>query len=154
MAFDFFKKKEDDFSDFGSFDDSSKSKDVPHMGLPVDGDIANTSPSSSSDSFDPFKSNPGTPDSFNDLNSMRESQAPFNPSAQFQQSSQQNANNVHAQSIPINNSDKLASLEKDIQLVNVKVDAIRTVLESINNRLSNIEKIANDSQKKEETIRW
>ncbi|MCB9359408.1 hypothetical protein H6503_05735 [Candidatus Woesearchaeota archaeon] len=156
MAFDFFKKKDDDFSDFGS-DSSSQGKSFPdpsssgHMGLPLDGDITSTSmPQTSQPDFP--TSDPGSPSAFNDFNTMQASrQHSFQQVSPATQATQQHM--MHPAYNELEQS-RFSALEKDIQLVNVKVDAIRTVLESINARLSHIERIAQDSQKKEDTIRW
>ncbi len=42
-----------------------------------------------------------------------------------------------------------ASLEKDIQVLTAKLDSLKAILDNINQRLANIERIANESQKEE-----
>ena len=42
-----------------------------------------------------------------------------------------------------------SSVEKDIQILNAKLDALKAILDNINQRLANIERIANESQKYE-----
>jgi len=158
MAFGLFKKKDDDLSDFGSEKGSSdKMTDPPHMGLPLDGDITNTSqvPKSS----DPFGQSPSdsassiesvhSPSSFQDLNDFN-SQQHMKEATSFQQP-QPSHSPAPQGALP---AGKMISLEKDVQLLNAKMDAVKAVLESINHRLAHIERIAEDEHKKEETVRW
>ena len=156
MAFGMFKKKDDDdFSDFssdkmGSADDLTQ---PTHMGLPLDGNMTNTSPPpdaaqgpSESDSFD-ANASIHSPKSFNQLHELSQQTqgSPESPGFANKQSMSGRASSPEM---------KLVSMEKDIQLVNAKMDAIKVVLESISSRLMHIEKIAEQSEKKEETVKW
>jgi hypothetical protein len=151
MAFStlFKKKNEDDFSDFGT-------KETPmaqpaHMGLPLDGDMTNLGQQHQDQAFDPapspyspqsspsFSESPHSPEAFSKLNQMtRETSSPL-PST-----------TDHSNSI----LSKVTYLEKDMEIINAKMDSIKSLLESLNQRLIHIERIAEDSKPKEETIRW
>ena len=143
---DFFKKKnDDDLSEFTPMgkDESDSGSALPttdsqhnnpfgdshHLGLPSD----HHSPSPVPQEFNMHDSPPSAPSSFDELNKgvPQQQQSP------------------HPQE-----SSKMASLEKDVALLGAKMDAVRAVLDSINNRLQNIERIAESSQKKDERVRW
>jgi hypothetical protein len=161
MAFGgFFKKKQDDFSDM---DFSKKSPgDLPHLGLPADGDITNTSLTGTSSN--PYGSSVGSNSS--PYGEPQPSYGPSNPES-FQKlgnlSMQDAAEQFTQQSSPrqtmmpmggnSDSTDKLKMLDKDMQVINAKLDMLRSLIEGMNQRLSNIEKLADDS-KKEEKIRW
>jgi hypothetical protein len=147
MVFDMFKKKTDD-DDFSDFLPGKKDSTPDHMGLPLNGDITETgiNTNSSNDAiFNPLSANGNdsfpskmvdSPSSFRDLNEM-------------------NQNSIKQSSSGGDLSSRLSNLDKDMQLLNVKMDAVRAVLENINQRMARIEKLAEDSKAKpEETIRW
>lgn len=46
------------------------------------------------------------------------------------------------------------SLEKDIQLLSAKLDALKAILDNINQRLANIERIAQEAQESEKYERY
>lgn len=151
MVFDMFKKKgDDDFSDFGSDKSMGDSPHQPdHMGLPLDGNITNTSPQPQPYSGNSLTPGPSvdtpipmsthSPESFQELNEFTSHHTPDHT---FNQ--QPTSDTTH----------KIVTLEKDMQVVGAKLDAIKAVLESMNSRLRHIERIAESSQPKEETIRW
>lgn len=161
MAFSLFKKKEDDFSDFtkelSNNTAGNNANTNPefgehhhdHLGLPIDGDITNTAPAQQhhdllNQGFDSHSS----PQAFHDMNEFAsQKQTSF-----FSQPVQQQGMQQQSQQQDI--SARASSLEKDMQIVNAKIDAIKAVLESINHRLIHIEKIAEQSQHKEEIVRW
>jgi len=150
MAFGLFKKKgDDDFSDFGSDKSMGNASQQPdHLGLPLDGDITNTAPQSPPASGNPLTPSPSvdtpmpmsthSPESFQELNEFTSHNA------------QDRASVPPAGDTP----HKIAALEKDMQVIGAKMDAIKAVLESMNSRLRHIERIAESSQPKEEVVRW
>jgi len=151
MVFGLFKKKgDDDFSDFGapstsSADDMTKET---HMGLPLDGDITKTTPSVDA-GMDPMQSTPlDSPGSFKQLDEF---------TSQRDKVQQPSIQPIHSQASTHSDQEtkhKLISLQKDMQVVNAKMDAIKSVLESINHRIGHIEKLAENGKPHEEVIRW
>jgi hypothetical protein len=149
MVFNLFKKKkDDDFSDFNSSNDGINNfgLESPNLGLPLDSGIADTNHSSGLPNNDIFadgsKQNSQPIHSFDRLNSFTEAQSGFNnpPQMQAQQASQVN--------------DRILSFEKDIQLINAKLDSIKSFMDSMTQRLMHIERLMDHPPEKEETIRW
>ncbi|MFT4344128.1 MAG: hypothetical protein ACMXYE_05280 [Candidatus Woesearchaeota archaeon] len=144
---DFFKKKDDDLSDFTplgkdddkpmpSFDSSSNPlnqgndplsqgsnpfSSSDHLALPSDNDHSGSNAS------------PAAPSAFDELRNTHAQP----PGAQNQMSPTQQG-----------------GIEKDVAILSAKVDAVRAILDSINHRLDKIERIAESSQKKNDEVRW
>jgi len=181
MAFNLFKKKEEDnFSDFSApkdesmaMGDSSAADSVmsqPNMGLPLDGDMTNTGLGGSMDQIGQGGSSneslglppentmrdASSPTSFNDFNNMNNVRPQeVRPSQSFEHSTQ-SINSIESTiHKPTRNElmAKVNNIERDMELVNAKLDNIKSLLESMAHRIVHIEKAANVHNGNEE-VKW
>jgi hypothetical protein len=159
MALNLFKKKEeDDFSDFtkpmrtessslddGIFPRSADITDVSgnnkNLGLPDDNEVHNVS----------------SPTSFSEFNNMKSQKAFIaSQNSDFSANQSNNTSSADHQPTRIELMTKVSNIEKDMQIINAKVDSVRSILETISHRLTNIEKAS--EPKKEvidrDEIRW
>jgi hypothetical protein len=155
MALNLFKKKsEDDFSDLSDF----KKEPAPdHMGLPFSGDITETNVRNEQQNSmnDPsLFGQPSMEDNSSFPTQSTDSPGSFRDFKEYSSTSSRNAPPPPQSIQGTESPSKYTDLNKDIQLLNAKMDSVRLVLDSINQRLSRIEKMAEDSKPKEETIRW
>lgn len=156
MAFKLFKKKEDDdFSDFSSSPRLESSSLDNNNGLPLNADITNVSGNNYSNNLglpaEDETHNTSAPSSFNDFNNMK-SQRAFSMSQQ-----QEIDNSVQEMSHKPTRTElmtKVNNLEKDMEIVTAKLDTIKSLLETINHRLTHIEKAAEQSGYSKEEVKW
>lgn len=175
---DLFKKKEeDDFSDFGGGKDNAmgsgmgkgpgQHENMDHLGLPDDNSSDMAQPQAPfgeqmhSEDFlgadGSGKNESGFGAGSQETAARGPSPMPFDKLHSLSQTSEQFTHHTQKSDHTAPGtglSEKVQSLEKDFQLINAKLDSIKSFMESINQRLLHIERIAEESRPKEETVRW
>lgn len=160
MAFNLFKKKEDDdFSDFTT--PKHDSLDNSHLGLPEDSDITNVASSPSNnlalpelnngnnDNFDSSidNSTASSPSSFNDFNNMKSRKAFMASQQEPDRAIQQMSHKPTREEL----MHKVDNIEKDMEIVTAKLDTIKSLLDTMSHRMEHLEKAA---EGKKEEVRW
>lgn len=152
MALNLFKKKDDDdFSDFTSHT-RTESSSLDSGLFPNNGDITDVSRSNTNLGLpeEDEINNPSSPSSFSEFDKMK-SQKAFMASQNDSSVSRSPINIASNENQPtrIELMTKVNNIEKDMQIINAKVDSVRSILETINHRLLNIEKA---SEPKKEVV--